>query len=224
MTSECVSVERIAEVLELPADDALRVHVEGCPRCSSLLASYLSFIEAVPAADANPAEADARLMEFLHDRIGAVAPASPSTDPAPDGNGFLARVRAWVNTRPAWVAAALALLVAAVLWWQPWDVEQPELRSVSSLPLLKMDPPKILSDGAVRLGWEGEEDATQYRIILYDKELKEIVRLDSGQETTIDLIRDKLPSDIPSVVICRVAALQDGDEIAETAPVLVELP
>ena len=46
----------------------------------------------------------------------------------------------------------------------------------------------------------------------------------AGPATTYDLSREALPAGTPAVVICRIAALQDGDEIAETAPIRLELP
>jgi hypothetical protein len=224
MKSECVGVDQIGAVLELPEDNPVRRHVERCPRCASVLAAYLAFVEAQPAAGADTADAEARLMGFLRDRIGSAATIPPATERRPGGIGFFGRLRAAVNARPAWVAAALVVLVAGVVWWRPWVVDKPALRSVASLPLLKMHPPQTLSNGAVRLGWESKEAAGAYRIVLYNQELEEIARLDAGAATTFDLVRDKLPPDTPAVVICRVAALQNGDEIAETAPIAVELP
>jgi hypothetical protein len=224
MSNECVSVERIAEVLELPAGDVLSRHVEQCPRCSSLLTSYQAFIVADPPAGANPDDADARLMQFLQGQFGPVEPTPYSADTTPGGGGFFARLKGAFLPRPAWVAAAV-VVVAAVVWWQPWNVaEPPALRSTSSTSFLEMAPPQALSDGVVRLSWEATARADRYQVVLYSEELEEIARLDAGAETTYDLAQDALPAGAPAVLICRIAALQDGDEIAESAPIPVEIP
>ena len=163
-------------------------------------------------------------MNYLHDRIGAVEPAPPSTDTTPGDDGFFAKLKGAFLPRPAWVAAALVVTAAAVMLWQPWVVDQPALRSTAVSSLLEILPPETLSDGSVRISWEAMDGADEYRIILYDNNLDELVRLEAGAATTYDLSREVLPPGTPAVVICRIAALQDGDEIAETAPIPLELP
>ncbi|MGD8413670.1 MAG: hypothetical protein PVF33_05530 [Candidatus Latescibacterota bacterium] len=224
MSNECIDVERIGEVLELPPDDELRLHVERCPRCSSLLASYQAFIVSEPADSANPADAETRLMEFLHRRIGNGEPSTPPGDPRPGDGGFLARLKAAVYPAPAWVAAAL-VVAAAVAWWQPWKTsEPPVLRSVSRTSFFEISEPEPIAGGAVRLEWEASEAADAYQVVLYNQDLEEVARLDAGTETSMDLTRGALPKGAPKALICRIAALKDGDEIAESAPVPVNIP
>jgi len=224
MKDECVTVEQIAKVLELPAGDPVRRHVDQCPRCSSLLAAYQAFIVADPTVGASTADAELRLMDFLNERIGSPEPAPPPADDAPGDEGLLARWRGIFVLRPAWIAAALVVVVAAVLWWQPWVVEQPALRSTAESSLLELLPPEPLPGGAVRIDWEAREGADKYEIILYDSNLAEIIRIEAGPATFFDLTREDLPPGSPSVLICRVAAFQDGDEVAETAPIPLEFP
>jgi hypothetical protein len=224
MTNECVNIDRIAEVLDLSPDDPVRRHVERCPRCSSLLASYRAFIQAEAPAGADLARAEARLMDFLHERIGDVEPAPPSAEKTPGDEGFFARLKGAFVLRPAWVAAALVVVAAAVLWWRPWVGEPPALRSTADSSQLEMQPPESLSGGAVRLSWQAAEGADQYRIVVYDQNLEVLARLDAGSATTYDLSRAVLPAGTPHAVICRIAALQDGDEIAGSAPIRIELP
>jgi len=224
MSHECVSVERIAEVLELPAGNALRRHVEQCPRCSSLLTSYQAFIVADSPAGADLDDADARLTRFLQGQFRPAEPTPYSADTTPGDDGFFARLKGAFFPRPAWVAAAV-LVVAAVVWWQPWNVaEPPALRSTSSTSFLEMAPPQTLSRGVVRLSWEATASADEYQVVLYNQELEEIARLAAGPETTYDVARDALPAGAPAVLICRIAALQEGDEIAESAPIPLEIP
>jgi hypothetical protein len=224
MSTECIDVEQIGEVLELPPDDELRLHVEQCPRCSSLLASYQAFIVGEPADADNLADAETRLMEYIHRQTGAGEPPKPQGDPRTGEGGVLARLKATFFPAPAWVAAAL-VVVAAVAWWQPWKTTgQPALRSVSRTSLIEIAQPQPTAGGAVRLDWEAAEAADGYRVVLYDRELKEVVRLDAGTETSLDLTRAALPDGAPRLLICRIAALKDGDEIAESAPVPLDLP
>lgn len=224
MTSECIDVERIADVLELSEQDPLRHHVDQCPRCSSLLATYRVFIKAEATAGADTSDAEARLMDYLQARIGAVAPAPPAPDTTPDDGGFFARLKGAVVLRPAWVAAALVVIAAAVMWWRPWVAEQPALRSKAESPLLEILAPETLSNGSVRIDWHVYEGADKYEIVLYNNNLEEIARFEAGPATFYDMSREELPPGAPAVVICRVAAFKDGDEVAQTAPVALEFP
>ena len=54
LSADCIDVEEIGGVLELPAGHPSRRHAESCPRCRSLAASYVSFVAAEPVV-ATPA-------------------------------------------------------------------------------------------------------------------------------------------------------------------------
>ena len=70
MVQNCIDIEKIAEILELQADDPRRIHLEECPRCSSALLAYRAFLKAETVSGSDPDEAEARLEAFIQSKIG----------------------------------------------------------------------------------------------------------------------------------------------------------
>ncbi len=105
MSDQCLTIEDLGELAELPVGDSRRAHLDGCPRCQGLVASYAAFFtpEDIPP-EADVADAGARLSAALEREIGAetggniVRPAS-----------FTQR---FLGMRP--LAAAAAVLVVAL--------------------------------------------------------------------------------------------------------------
>ena len=144
MKIECIDPGQIAEGLARAAGDPLRHHIDECPRCSSLATAYSSFVQADAAglpAGADIGDADARLMRFLEDQIGAHETPAPETGPPRSHQGFLARLIAGfagLPMRPA-IAAAASVVVAAIIVWQiqsPDYQDHPILRGAGMLPLI----------------------------------------------------------------------------------------
>ena len=67
MGTQCIDVERIAEVIDLPANDPVRRHVEDCPRCRNLLRANQKFVRAEPVAGFD-VDAARRELDALIDR------------------------------------------------------------------------------------------------------------------------------------------------------------
>ncbi len=232
MKIECIDIEQIADALALPADDPLRRHMDQCPRCSSLATAFSSFVEADVAslpAGADTVDADTRLMRFLDDQIGAMESPEPLPEPASSGGGFFARLVAGFagfRLRPALVAAAIVVVAAIVVWQtqSPDYQDHPVLRGAGMLPLIEIPEPPVIAGDTLQIHWEAVEGADGYRFVLFDQELDEFFRAETGPEAAYVLKRQSLPEDAPRVAICRIAALSDGDEIAETAPFPLRLP
>ncbi len=226
MTDRCINIDQIDEILNLAEDHPTRLHVNDCPRCSSLFVSFQSFVEARPGSGMDLADADRRLGNFLEDRIGEPV-ADVAVLPEPDGGGgWFARFIAAINPRPVLATAAVVVVLSAAiaLWWQPWVSEGPVLRNASSVNEMEMNPPEILPDGSVQFSWPGLKGADQYFVVLNDLALDEIARLDAGLDTSYVLVSTALPEGAPEVLICRILAFQVGDKIAQSPPVTIDFP
>lgn len=221
MKEECIDIERIAEVLELPADDPIRRHVELCPRCSALLLSYRAFLAAEDRPGADPGDAGRRLGRFIRSEIERPSPDTSAAGAGPGRTGFLSAALRSLFHRPAWALAALVVIAAAALWWRPWVSERPVLRGTpggTSAASLELFVPQPLEDGSLLLSWGPLATADAYQVRLYDGELSEIARFDAGTETALLLRRSMLPAGAPEAMLWRVAAFAEGDEIAASRP------
>jgi hypothetical protein len=225
LTDECIDIGQFDDVLRLPDGDPRRRHLETCPKCSSQLALYRQFTAAEAIGGAKPEEADARLAEVMRKAIyeGSAAADDRSR------SGFFARFFGAIVTKPAWGAVAAALLLAvAVAWWQPWTTEQPVLRGSDTSPagLLRVQlvRPDTLADGSLRLAWNSLENAENYVVRIRNLELEEIATFGPVSDTTLVVRRSMLPKDAPSIVLWRVVAMHDGDEIGRSRPASLEFP
>jgi len=189
------------------------------------LASYQSFVKKEVVAGADPDDAHARLTAFVASEIGA--PGESAADAKDPGRkGLLSRLTEGLFMRPAWVAAALVILAAGVLWWAPWTPDEIVLRGRTTSDVsqpLTLSTPRALSGGGIRLEWTPMPVAESYQVVLYDKEFNEVARFEPTNETTLDIDRSMLPADAPGVLIWRVVALQRGDEIGASDPAPLEL-
>ncbi|MFQ5512437.1 MAG: hypothetical protein ACE5EO_11385 [Candidatus Krumholzibacteriia bacterium] len=219
MTVDCVDIEALAEVLARPGSDPKRRHLDECARCSALVLQYQAFLEAGAIAGSDPAEADARLRAFVQSVVPSAGPPQPSPP-----RRFLSAVRAGM-LRPAWVAAALVVVIAGTMWWRPWVEPQRVLRTAPrSSGIIALDAPQPVDEGGVRLSWQGVEGADAYQVRLYGADLAEIARLDPVSDTTLVVPRSALPDGRPTTLIWRVLALSEGDEIIASRPAFLELP
>ena len=235
MVQDCIDIEKIADILELPEDDPRHIHLEECPRCSSALLAYRAFLkaEAVPGAD--PSDAEARLSEFIQSKIDNASSVetvdedilrAPVTVESPERPGFLASIVRALFFRPAWIMAALVLTAAGLLLWQPWIEDKPVLRGTSPAvetgSSLDLATPQLQDDGSLRLAWSPMAGADSYQVYIYDQDLTELIRLAPVSEPTIDLRRSMLPSGASESLLWRVIALDGGDRIAVSPPASLE--
>ncbi len=229
MNGDCIDVERIPEVLELPAGDSTRRHVEACPRCSAILASYQAFMKEEIIAGSDPDDAHVRLTAFLASKIGAPSAAAEVVTGEKDSarKGFFPRIAETFFLRPAWVAALLVIIAAGILLWRPWTPDRIVLRGPSqggvSQPLT-LSPPQKLSGGDIQLEWTPMAGADSYQVRLYDRDLNGIARLEPTVEATLIIDRSMLPVETPNELIWCVVALRGGDEIGSSDPAFLELP
>ena len=223
MSDACIDFERIPGVLDLPFDDPRRRHVETCPRCGAILASYRAFIREEFVAGYDPDDAHERLTAFVRSEIGTPREktGSRAAESAPGRGGLLSRIMGIFPRRPAWAAALLVVVAALGIWWRPWTPDRIALRGTqregASQPLT-LSAPQRLPEGSIRLEWTPMTGADTYQVRLYDKGLKEIARLDPTSETGLIIDRSALLAATPDQLIWRVFALRRGDNIGSSDP------
>lgn len=208
---ECVDATDIAAVLELPADHPRRRHAETCPRCRSLVASYLSFVEAesVEGADLE------RARGMLDARIRADASRwKPSRAPV--------RTFRWQSLlRPAPLLVAGLVVIAAAVFWSSRTPEQSSLREgAPQSQAFALSPAQLTTDGSIQLSWSAMAGADQYQVRMYGPDFGEIYRSDNTTATSMIVDRAALPPSQSSHLdlTWRVYALSQGDVIATSAP------
>jgi hypothetical protein len=210
--AHCIEVTEIAAVLDLPAGDPVRRHVETCPRCRSLVASYQSFVEAAPVAGADLE----RVRGMLDARIRADASHwKPAIAPA--------RAFPWQKLlRPMpLLAAGLVVIAAAAFWTSSRQPEQSSLReSAPQAQAFALNAAQVAADGTIHLSWSAMTGADQYQVRLYGPDFGEIYRSPNTSETALTVDRTALPANLPPTLdlTWRVFARSQGDVIATSAP------
>jgi hypothetical protein len=213
LEEHCVDLEKIEEVLALPADHPERRHAETCPRCTSLVASYRSFVDAVADADADIDWARSVLDARIRDgaRRWSPRPGTPS----------LRRSMWSVFRRPAFVVALATLVIGVVAVWTLRSPERETFRgNRTESAEVVLHPPVVTTPGAIKLSWDVVPGADRYQVRIYGPDMSEIYRPAAGPETSLTLSRSALPADLPADLSLswQVDALSNGDVIASSAP------
>ena len=217
MNKLCVDIEQLGGVLELPANDPRRRHVETCPRCSALAVSYREFVNAEPVPPgSDPEAAAAHLRGVLREEIEGTLASRAKARPS------------FFSLRPAWAMLAFVLVVGSVVLIRmgPEGPQEQVLRGgATGEDPLSLAAPEFLGDGSVQLSWLPFDEADQYIVVIYEPDLTELTRTDPVTDPEITLhSRDLAGVTSGSAVIWRVVALQGGDEIEFSAPGTLRIP
>ncbi len=217
MTTPCVAIEEIADVVRLPRDDARRGHVETCARCSALALAIEEFVHAQAVDGSNPGDANDRLAAFIATLVesNGPAPASRTISRAPRrGFGFSLM-------RPVWgISAALALLlVVAIVRVHPWLPNDGVVRGGSPGGVV-VEAAGVAGDGTITLRWEPVAGADSYAVTVFAADMSEIASTAPTSETTVTLPSDSplLPAPRTGRVFWQVTAFASGDAVATSAP------
>lgn len=215
MKTNCIDVDRIAEILQLPADHSRRRHVDECPRCRSLADSYRSFIDAKPAKESGLDEVISVLDAHI-DRDAA------RWNPAESHRLSLSRARWWQGfLRPAPLVAAAAVAVLAV-WWMARAPEESILRNQTptSQAVVVLHEAQVRSDGDIFLSWDPVPGADRYQVRIYRSDLHELYRSPDVTDATLLVGRSAFPADMPNALdlTWEVYARYRGDDIAVSPP------
>lgn len=219
--TQCIDVERIGELVDLPADDPQRLHADSCPRCRSLVESYLAFLSAEAVAGSGVEKArrplDARIRE-----------GAERWSPAETRSSSLARESWWRRLlKPAPVLAGAAVVIAAVFVWTSRGPEESVLRDDAvEAHAFSLHPAEVASDGTLRLSWTPMTGADGYHVRIYGPDLSEVYRTADSAETSAVIDRSALPADLPPALdlTWRVYALVQGDVVESSAPGSIRAP
>jgi hypothetical protein len=217
LSPECVDVTNIAAVLELPAEHPWRWHAESCPRCRSLVASYVAFVEGEPAEGSDLE----RVRGLLDARIRADASRwKPSRSSV--------RTFWWqALLRPVPLLAAGLVVIAAAVFWTTREPEQSSLReSTTPAQAFALNPAELAADGNILLSWTPMAGADAYQARLYGPDFGEIYRSPNTTATSLTVERAALPpNQTPRLDLTwRVFALSQGDVIATSPPGSIRTP
>jgi len=218
LTEPCIEIHELEDVLTLPEEHPRRLHLEGCPRCRALLASYLEFLDpADPAPEAERKAAKVRLDEALDREIpGAWVEAK-----RPSRAGLLERLRVpWgsASWRPALLVIGILLVVITgrSLFRDAEERGLPRYRGearASEFALRSM--PR--EDGAHLLSWRSQAGADEYRVRLFGADLLEKASWSAGGDTALVLTSEMLEGrGTPSSLTWSVSAIRHGDRMSES--------
>ena len=228
----CPDEGTLGEILELPPHDPRRRHVDGCPRCRSLVLAHGSFLDPPEDVEAGQAaeQVSARLDAFRVDLIGGAShPAGTRTrisQPSVGARPERVRPQAWWQgifspaLRPAWALVAVAV-ISAISFVGVRQGRQPGETVVRGTVdrAMGLGAPEMLESGAVRLSWRpAAEPVDGYELVLLSPQLETIARFEGGRDTSITLPAAALPEPFRSgaVLFYRVDARVGGDVVAQS--------
>ncbi len=222
MEAHCIDVERIGEIVDLPANDPERRHAETCPRCRSLVESYLAFAKAEPVTGSGVEHAcgvlDASIRKGAERWIPTETRTSSLSARAPWWHGLL---------RPAPLVAAASIVVASVFLFTSRTPDPGVLRddAMESEPFSLL-PSEVGEDGSISLSWTAMTGADAYEVRIYGPDLSEVYRHPAAAETSTVIARSLLPADLPPSLdlTWRVYALSGGDVIEISGPGSIRAP
>jgi hypothetical protein len=209
--NECIPVEQLGTLKELPADDPRRRHASSCPRCSSLLFAYEEFVSAGVVEHANPAAADLQLARFIETQVESAPPERVSGGPR-RGRGR------WFDLsflRVAGAVAAIAVVAVVMARWQPWETKSIVYRGESAAQFTGLGA-ATAADGVVDLRWDAVKSADAYRVTLLARDLSEITRL--APASGLSARFDTRSSTSAAPYYWQVTALSEGGEILTSDP------
>lgn len=237
MDEGCFRIEGLEEVASLPTEDPRRSHLDRCPRCRTRLASYRAFVDGAMPEGADPVAGVEAMTRALRLEIFA-GPQAPRESSAAvvgvDGLGFEERVQQFLATlftrrlRPAWGVLAVMLCFLAVregLRISPVRNDGINIRGTEDSELVPLaGTAEVLSEGFIQFRWTEAEQAERYDLIICAVDLREIMRIDAGVQTTHAL---RIDASIKQAgqrgpLFWRVSAMRDGVEIARSALIALE--
>lgn len=219
MANNCPTVSDLPGIAELPAGDPAKMHLEGCPRCQSRLATYREFL-------AGKGDCDPELLRRSVDQLGHDLDRRIFGDDQPSAPPVSAPLLRWRSpvVRGALAVAASLLLFFAVdgLLEDPGRYP-PQLRSDQSGGLKEnplMAVSNTLADGGIELSWQPLSEADSYRVEILDARFQLQTEIPVVGQTNLPLplarLQEILPQPGPYAWV--VIALRNGDEILRSEP------
>lgn len=226
MTEHCYTWQELDQLLELAAEDPRRQHLSGCPLCRARLAAYRQFLAKEPLAPGSQqAEAEARLAAFIARTFRGEPGVAVKTRPP-----LLTRLEPILRPRrimgPALaMAAVLALLVLLKpfpLGQRRWQGSLRSADSTASGGLSLLVGAKLDSEGIIIFQWHPWPQTGLYRVQIFTPELVEFAGFPAQSDTflRVPLVAIR---ETREPLFWRIQVLRDGDEIAHSAPMALDL-
>jgi hypothetical protein len=218
--TDCYDEDALGVILESPADDPRRRHVESCPRCGARALSYQRFLEA-EAGESLRSEDHARLATLRAELTGGpgVSRANTSAMRERARPGW----REWF--KPAWQSAlafAAVVIVAGVFLSRPEGeraVRGPDdARGTATAVAAR--------NGDVRFAWPTVPEADRYEVRIHSTGLGLLARFDAGPDSALTVPASDMPPEYRDgqVVLFRVVALAGSDELAAGTARPLQMP
>ncbi len=223
MSEECISVEELERVLELPGEHPRRRHLDECARCRGLADMLGEFAAEAPAPPGSGfADVDARLRASIAGITG-IAEASPAAPSRPGPVSWF-RLPRW---QPAFAFAALLVVGfgGAAIWRA--NAPAPLMRDGAGAQAQSFAAlPERAVAGGLELGWSAAPGADGYAVVFLDGSLREIARLAPLKNTRCRLDAAALPAGLAhgAEVAWQVEAFAGGDWIARTSARALRVP
>lgn len=222
MTQRCFQAEELSDILDLEEADPRRRHLDECPRCRALLSEYRDFLkppQEMPGT--NLEDAGSRLREVLEREIREGEPSSP--------------VKRIIESRTFRMVMAVAATICVIIIAYSFKEDRPpesdgivlrEEPGAGREDEIALRPVQPLSEGAVKLSWRTAAGADAFKVYFFSAELEELAVLGPQTESSIVLQPGEIPG-LPgsgTLLLWRVGALKEGDEIASSPLGTLRLP
>jgi hypothetical protein len=224
----CWTCEELGSLADLAAEDPRLVHLESCPRCQALLASYRCFMDGTAARTVpGSREAGRRLAAVLEQEVAACPPADPQGEAGP--RTVLPNARSTVKSarwRPGWLwrpalGLAACLAVAFSLWaigHFPDHHDGPVLFRGETQPSgWMLHAPQTVDGGGLHLSWEAPLADCGFRVEIFDAALEPLETFDTAAGEIVIPAQDRSAWETVSHPLhWRVLAVRGGDVIASS--------
>jgi len=221
MPDSCIEIHELEEILRLPRDDSRRRHLETCPRCRAVVASYKDFLDPADAPpDAHLQKVKVRLGRTLDAKIlGRKTEVLESRRPS-----FMERIfpRRWsAYWRPALVLAGLILIVFTAREFLPDRESRGDrqlYRGAETQESALVAQAVLLEAGEIRLSWTPMAEADEYRVRLFGADLLERAEWRAGADTVFLIPGAEILSHAESSpLFWTVSAFRNSDLLGESA-------
>ena len=224
MSHPCPNTDDLPILLELEVDDPTRKDAESCPRCAAILEAHEAFIRAEPQPGSNPDEAMRKLSFALREALTPTAPMPAASEDADEGFTPSFNPLRWLmRPRFAMATAAVAVVLAATVWFSSGRDVVPIERSVKPSGTVNIESAALDEGGSLIVRWTAHPRANEYQVAIYDASLETIAALEPISGTELEITPDYLPPLSAGLIYVRVRVLRDGDVIDISPPRAVEL-
>lgn len=223
VTDECYRVEDLGEVIAAIRQGKRPGHLDACPRCRALLASYHAFLNPPDLPESGELEEVARRVALPG--AAAVAGATPTREEARPGIvHWVMRLLELPGFRPAVAVGLVGLAVIVYLGGRPDGTSPTPSRVLrgdgpGSGAAVTLLPPREASDGGTILAWRAVPGADAYTLVLYRADLTTLDRRETPGDTTLVVPRAEMETLLAAgPLYWQVVAKKSNAELMRSTP------